>query len=345
MGKVKSKNFQKHLKLVQDLKTYIASKQTERKEIFRNIAQHASQEQVALATERVGYKMPQGYLTRVVLIEMYTACMFTRSIASKNPALYTKCFGHKPDSFIMDLAFNECMNWWAENSSPLYCVTKEMTEAFFETDVLCKNGIFKNLNLPFQQFVFALPNGLICPPKTTGIFVDFLLVTCFQKPGTNTQWINLFFIDISGYNWTCGIGIDRNGNADVNNGDTLNAEDSMFCNKIISLVLNLLLLLENPQNPLFSDVLPSEVATDLTRAKGFSKKSEVSPPKYPRWIGKNYRIKRERSRASETCGTHSSPRTHWRRGHWRCIEPGDGKKWKKSKRLWIEPVLINAGVE
>src|SRR4028119_1218432 len=108
-----------------------------------------------------------------------------------------------------------------------------MAEAFFETDVLCKDGIFKELNLPFQQFIFALPNGLICPPDTTGIFVDFLLATCFQKPGTDTQWINLFFIDTSGYNWTCGIGINQNGNADVSNGDTLNVKDSIFCNKII----------------------------------------------------------------------------------------------------------------
>jgi hypothetical protein len=156
MGKVKLKNLQKDLKLVQDLNTYIAGKQTEREEIFKNIAQHATREQVALASKRVGYKMPQGYLTRAALVEIYTACMLARSVAQKNPALYAKCFDHKPDNFIMDLAFSECMNWWAENSSPLYCVTKQMAEAFFETEILRKNGIFKDLSLLFSTICICL---------------------------------------------------------------------------------------------------------------------------------------------------------------------------------------------
>jgi hypothetical protein len=39
-------------------------------------------------------------------------------------------------------------------------------------------------------------------------------------------------------------------------------------------------------------------------------------------------------------GTHSSPRMHWRRGHYRNQAHGEGRKERKI--LWIEPMLISA---
>lgn len=40
-------------------------------------------------------------------------------------------------------------------------------------------------------------------------------------------------------------------------------------------------------------------------------------------------------------GTHASPRTHWRRGHWRTQHYGQGNK--KIKQIFLPPQLINAG--
>lgn len=42
----------------------------------------------------------------------------------------------------------------------------------------------------------------------------------------------------------------------------------------------------------------------------------------------------------EKSGTHESPITHWRRGHWR--NQPCGEKLQNSKLIWIQPTLINA---
>jgi len=39
-------------------------------------------------------------------------------------------------------------------------------------------------------------------------------------------------------------------------------------------------------------------------------------------------------------GTHSSPTPHWRRGHWRVLTPGEGRRWKQAKRVLVAPVLV-----
>lgn len=54
-------------------------------------------------------------------------------------------------------------------------------------------------------------------------------------------------------------------------------------------------------------------------------------------IGENYRIKRERV---ESTGTHASPQTHWRSGHWR-QQPIGKRDNPEYKTIWIEPVLVN----
>jgi hypothetical protein len=55
----------------------------------------------------------------------------------------------------------------------------------------------------------------------------------------------------------------------------------------------------------------------------------------PRWVAKGMHGPR-----SESVGTHSSPRVHWRRGHWKGVRYGEGRKLLK--RVWIQPTLVNA---
>jgi hypothetical protein len=57
----------------------------------------------------------------------------------------------------------------------------------------------------------------------------------------------------------------------------------------------------------------------------------------PRMIGADYKPKTIRQ---ESTGTHASPTTHWRSGHWR--QQLIGKKENPDhKTIWIEPVLVN----
>ena len=73
-----------------------------------------------------------------------------------------------------------------------------------------------------------------------------------------------------------------------------------------------------------------------TRKMGFGKNSkQIIVPKV---IGEGYKPKIIRN--YESTGTHASPRTHWRSGHWR-QQPYGKKDDPKLKTIWLEPVLVN----
>jgi hypothetical protein len=81
---------------------------------------------------------------------------------------------------------------------------------------------------------------------------------------------------------------------------------------------------------------------------------------FPRWLGKGFSISKSDSQLTEeileveeteeqietenveTKRTYSSPLAHWRRGHWRVLESGEGKRWKNGKRIWIRPIYVNS---
>lgn len=61
----------------------------------------------------------------------------------------------------------------------------------------------------------------------------------------------------------------------------------------------------------------------------------------PNVIGRKYATKRVMEANTEK-GTHSSPRMHWRRGHFR--QQPYGKGLTEHKIIWLEPMLVNAEV-
>jgi hypothetical protein len=64
----------------------------------------------------------------------------------------------------------------------------------------------------------------------------------------------------------------------------------------------------------------------------------------PNVIGRKYRVKRESIENENTeTGKHSSPRAHWRRGHFR--EQPFGTERKEIKTIWIEPTLVGVKAE
>ena len=73
-----------------------------------------------------------------------------------------------------------------------------------------------------------------------------------------------------------------------------------------------------------------------TKTMGFGKNSKQII--VPRVIGEGYKPKVIRNYDPQ--GTHASPRTHWRRGHWR-QQPVGARKDPKHKTIWVEPVLVN----
>ncbi|MEG4803549.1 hypothetical protein QUB63_22570 [Microcoleus sp. ARI1-B5] len=201
----------------------------------------------------------------------------------------------------------------------------------------------------------AVPKGLIRTPDSGEI--DYLTVSCSdsQHPEWNRgQWRDikiepfnlkhhLYFqfctVDSNETVWTSGTAIDAENNLiyDANSSigkSLMTLADKEFIQRLRNLIINVLLALEFSPS-LLVDVTESEFQS---QSKGFGVRSwRVSNIRYPRWLGKNYQ---SRSVLSEEKSTHSSPCIHWRRGHWRVLESGEGKRWKEAKRIWIEPVLV-----
>jgi hypothetical protein len=73
-----------------------------------------------------------------------------------------------------------------------------------------------------------------------------------------------------------------------------------------------------------------------TKQMGFGKNSKQLI--VPRVIGEGYKPKVIRNYTPT--GTHASPTTHWRSGHWR-QQPYGNQQEPKYKTIWIEPTLVN----
>ncbi len=63
-----------------------------------------------------------------------------------------------------------------------------------------------------------------------------------------------------------------------------------------------------------------------------------SHPRQPKWIGKEYQLKKQTVRKSETSIYHL-PRVHHRRGHWK-NQPIGSRQNHQSKVIWIEPTVV-----
>lgn len=333
----------KHRKMARLTSVDYLTKNSERNLMIKHLKKILPSGNELAIKEYLNYKMPQGYIAQETLIGVG---LFCTSILRKDVHyLGNKIFQNSIKPFC------HFFTSWFVKDQPLYCVTNNLVKALIETDILQKFDILKNLHFAFKQFLIALPNDTIAFPGHDSIWIDFLLITLLKTSQNNCpQIISISYMDTNSSCWTFNTEIKATGEIEIpnkiNGGESIDCTNEIksFENKVLSLTLNILLLLEYSGDSILVDVLPSETVQESRKLKGLREETNTLPPKYPRWIGKDYKIKFERSPNVES-GTHASPRTHWRRGHWRCIEPGEGKHWKESKRLWIEPILINAGAE
>lgn len=159
-------------------------------------------------------------------------------------------------------------------------------------------------------------------------------------------WISIFK-DFSTYSSTIRLEPDPEGNPEKgefylaptvelsgDNTDILTEKE--FTGAIDNLVFQLLL---------YMMAKPNSISIDRSGI-GFSggknaKKSKLANtvPKAPLWIGKNYQLKYESSKSLNLSSKHS-PRTHWRRGHWR-NQPTGSRDNPLYKNIWIEPTIVS----
>jgi hypothetical protein len=112
--------------------------------------------------------------------------------------------------------------------------------------------------------------------------------------------------------------------------ENLTKEGSEFANKLHAIVFGTMMALN--ARPALID---REYLTNVVPAKKDKPRKEFWSPNV---IGRNYRLPRQ-----EPVGTHSSPRLHWRRGHFRQQPYGLGRK--ERKQIWLEPTLVGAETE
>jgi hypothetical protein len=103
--------------------------------------------------------------------------------------------------------------------------------------------------------------------------------------------------------------------------------------KKVDFLFNLFLYKESVENT----ATETELVIPQSRGFGTAKNTNQKQIIIPRMIGADYKPKTIRQ---ESTGTHASPTTHWRSGHWR--QQLIGKKENPDhKTIWIEPVLVN----
>lgn len=282
------------------------------------------------------YKMPCGYISWETLSTIVTAGLIT----SKECGLSVPGFVH-----------SYRLSSWFVGDYPIYCIKPEILEAFENTNVLEKTGILANWQPSMPYFVLALPKER-CIEAPDGGKLDYLVIYCGGEKVKTVKYrgielqhfstkyprnIQIAGIDTKETVWMSGTAVEPDGKL-IHNGedcgtDALSPTDRAFINRLRNLAIGAALAIE------YTPELLSDVSSKETGTKGFNKPTDrnSSIVRYPRWLGENY----QRKVCTEQSGIHASPHSHWRRGHWRNLEAGDGKRWKENRKLWIEPVFVN----
>jgi len=90
---------------------------------------------------------------------------------------------------------------------------------------------------------------------------------------------------------------------------------------------------------------PDLAATEtIVQAARPARNGPLAPPAkrdlwQPRWLGRGWRPVGHQEPLG---GHHASPRMHWRRGHFRILVAGEGKRWMANRTIWLEPTLVAA---
>lgn len=241
--------------------------------------------------------------------------------------------------------------WWAKDM-PLYCLSTPLLRAIEQTVVAQKKDLFQNWEPPLPGLLVLLPKNAIHTPEGP---LDYLLIECFssRKPEWYTEWkrnvlalipdghiteqISCCCVDEAGYAWHCEIAMIDGQIVERGMKSNITKVEEPTIELLKNLALNILLILSYRPELITSD---TGAQISLSRGSGRGQRRGQKTVLTPRWLGKNYQVARRLVVLPQ--GSHARPQTHWRKGHWRFIEPGEGKRWKKGKQIWIEPCLINA---
>lgn len=270
-----------------------------------------------------------------------------------------------------DLAWNTMSHsaWIAYENPifPVFAITKELAEAFLQTDLpthVC------SVRKSFDTALFLLPDVNLRTPD--GYSIQWAFTSHFLKgdtvpslprsavEGFSDEIVNKLEriesppLEISRLRWVSEVGSlatiytsvielpedsDKPVTGDMVFGSNLDLfgentdaiTEQQFTRVVDKLLLQTLLYLQlKPESA--TVIAPSSHQT----GSGFRGKSDPHQPFEPIWVGKDYLPQV----VGQLHSSHASPRLHWRRGHWKRIAIGEGRRDRKWS--WIEPTLVNA---
>ena len=275
-------------------------------------------------------------------------------VLSLHVAVSTYIFQVRPSGIDRATALHSSrMALWLVQNAPIYCIETSLLRAFERSDVLEANHLFSDLEVAVPTFILMFPRNSVHAPD--GGVIDFCVVhlaevdrpelSAGEAYGLKVACVphefkrNLHWsaIDSNGTVWFAGSGLMPDGSIrttdDMIGRDALSREDREFLQRVRSIILQCLLTLQYMPE-LFS--APAELKASkqgLSRTQTHGNRGRFMQP---RLIGQNYR-----SAASTAAkGSHASPDTHWRRGHWRRVAVGKGRK--ERSWAWIKPTIVNA---
>lgn len=239
----------------------------------------------------------------------------------------------------MRIASAEIQN---KTDNPTYFVSNELFDACINTNIDFDTFDISEMRLPFESFNFVLPKGCLTVKQYT---VEAITVTranydviCNSVEKFNTIPVittltptTHFSIQVHTTNTRCApfviIAEDEITRKYLH---LLNQEPSdsdkeldIILDKAKRIVFNLLFAMA---------ARPEYIERGQKLGVHKKSKSELWSPNL---IGRKYQIKYANDVEK---GTHSSPRLHWRRGHFRQQAYGQGHT--EHKIIWLEPVLV-----
>ncbi|WP_254563959.1 hypothetical protein [Oscillatoria sp. HE19RPO] len=256
-----------------------------------------------------------------------------------------------------DIAWNSIVSsaWTlAHNEFPVWWLDKDLFAAFDQSDVPRAIGDLE-VSVPFGiimlprdkianpednacDWVFFqhLPKGLQLPPlQLGGHTIENAPIECDKF-----RWATILR-EGTGYASTIELVGDQVVHGDfemvnlgfIDSNQDLDLEEQ-FQKRIERIVLQTLLYSQTRPD----DLTPPAPTAISTKGQGFSSGKSKSERFSPLIIGQKFQPKTERATGS-THSTHTTPRTHWRRGHWRRVAIGEGRQQREWR--WIQPVLVN----
>ena len=206
----------------------------------------------------------------------------------------------------------------------------------------------------FKDLLWPYPSMLVIPPKKFaeeyfGAMIPHMIAASVPNKEDERKFIMFgakafdlkgdcygFICDaaVSGDNLRLDDLIHENREVSAVGEPTINVEETRRITKLTtSFLVNLLLFMSHAPYLVENQrvIIPAQ-----TRGKGKDKVVVREGLWEPRWVGKNYK---RRMPSVPHGGHHSSPRMHWRKGHWHTVLSGKGRINRDLK--WFEPVFVN----